>query len=95
MIDDPSLFMGKRSTVNGFPARVWDISSAGGSGRCVITTTTKHWDTWPGQHRSTAGEAFSEVLYTQVILPAQTEPGQACQAAKSVATQALSHRLPN
>lgn len=95
MINDPNLFMGKRSTINGFPARVWDISKTSGPGRCVITTTTKRWDTWPGQHRSDAGEAFSELLYTQVILPNQTEPGQACQAATSVATQALSHRPPN
>ncbi|WP_280254606.1 hypothetical protein [Nocardia wallacei] len=94
MLDDPKIFLGTRSTINGFPARVWDISPASGSGRCVITTTTKRWNPWPGRHRSNAGE-FAELLYTQVLLPAQSEPGQACQAATSVATQALSHRFPN
>ncbi|AYF73879.1 hypothetical protein D7D52_08385 [Nocardia yunnanensis] len=95
MISDPNLFMGKRSTINGFPSRVWDISQTSGSGRCVITTTTKRWDTWPGQYRSNSGGTISELLYTQVILPTQSESGQACRAATSVATQALSHRSPN
>ncbi|WP_280378266.1 hypothetical protein [Nocardia wallacei] len=64
MLDDPKIFLGTRSTINGFPARVWDISPASGSGRCVITTTTKRWNPWPGRHRSNAGE-FAELLYTQ------------------------------
>lgn len=95
MLDDPSTFLGKSSTINGFPSRVWDISQSSGAGRCVVTTTTKRWDPWPGRHRSDTGGAISELLYTQVILPNQTAPGQACRAATQVATQALSHRPAN
>ncbi|PPJ30927.1 hypothetical protein C5E45_07430 [Nocardia nova] len=94
MLDDPKIFLGERSAINGFPARVWDISQSGGPGRCVVTTTTKRWNPWPGQHHSNA-TAFAELLYTQVILPDQTEPGQACRAATAVTTQVLSHRAPN
>lgn len=92
MLDDPKLFMGKRATINGFPSRVWDISATNGAGRCVVTTPTKSWDPWPGEHRSDNGVAFSELLYTQVLLPVQGEAGEACRAATSIATQALSRR---
>ncbi|GAA5056590.1 DUF3558 domain-containing protein [Nocardia callitridis] len=91
MISDPKIFFGERSTINGFPARTWDISETSGPGRCVVTTTTKRWSPWPGRSQSDV-TSLGELLYAQVILPNQAELGQACRAATSITTQVLSHR---
>ena len=96
MIKDPSLFLaeGEHATIDGFPAQVSHVDDTGGPERCVITTTTKRWDPWPGRRLSNDTRPLSEQLYTEVILPVQAVPSQACRAATSITTQVLSHRPP-
>ncbi|GGK32684.1 hypothetical protein [Nocardia camponoti] len=90
-IDDPSIYLGNRVTINGFAGRAWDISQSD-TGRCIVTIAVKNWDPWPGLHRAKRKNNLAEILYTQVILPNQSEPGRACEAAKTIAGQALSRR---